>query len=96
MVLKDSIGYVMSPTKEQVEYLLKKCEPLIGGAIDTAKIGLVTEPKVSVKDRRILEELKDMSNILKRYKDITDIKIENKRLLFRYDNRPYSIISDPS
>jgi len=96
MVKKDNIGYVMSPSMEQVKYLLKKCEPLIGGPVDSSKIGLVEAPKLGVKERRIEEELNNLTHVLKAGADITDIKVKDKRLYFKYKGRPYGIVSDPS
>jgi hypothetical protein len=98
MVLKGELTKVMSPTREQVEYILKKASPLIGGPIDKQRIGAPDIPKVGTKERRIGEELELISSILEHGgpNSITDLKIKNKRIYFKYNGRPYGVVSDPS
>jgi hypothetical protein len=96
MVFKDNLSLVMSPTKEQVDYILKRAEPVIGGPIDKQKIGSIDVPKVSVKSRRINNELSELLLSLKKIKGIDKLKVDNQKLYFTYNNRPYSVVSDPS
>jgi hypothetical protein len=96
MVVRGSLNVVMSPTKSQVNYILTHVKPLIGGPIDNEKVGHIKEVKVGVKDRRINEELENIFHVLKTGADITDLKIKDKRLYFKYNGRNYGVVSDPS
>jgi hypothetical protein len=96
LVVRDKINVVMSPTPKQVQYILTHVEPLIGGSIDHSKVGFIPDPKIGVKDRRINDELSDLFHILKTGNGVTDLKIDNKRLYFKYKNRPFGVVSDPS
>jgi hypothetical protein len=98
MVRRDSLTVVMSPTQDQIRYILQRAVPLIGGAVDGAKIGHIVEPKIGVKARRISEELEMISFILEHGgpSSVTDLKIKNNKLTFKYNGRPFGVVSDPS
>lgn len=96
LVVRGALNVVMSPTRSQVNYILTHVTPLIGGPVDAEKVGHIKEVKVGVKERRINEELENIFHVLKNGTDITDLKIKNKRLYFKYAGRPYGVVSDPS
>lgn len=96
MVLRDKINVVMSPSKQQTDYILSKVEPLIGGPVDKSRIGAIDAPKAGIKERRINDELEEIQSILMRGPEIDKLRVLNKRLYFTYKGRRYGVVSDPS
>jgi hypothetical protein len=88
-----NLGMVYSPSKEQMNKILTRSTPLIGGSIDKEKVGYTVEPKVGIKAKRISEELELISSILQHGgpNSVTDLKVKSNKLFFKYNGRSFSV-----
>ena len=98
LVRRGELTKVMSPDSKQVAYILARVEPLIGGPIDSAKVGHIVEPKIGIVDKRKSEGLEAIAKILSKVKDpsLDNVKLRDKRIYFTYNNKPYGVVIDPS
>jgi hypothetical protein len=90
---RDNMGMVYSPTKLQMDKILKRTVSLIGGQVSNEKVGYVVEPKLGIKARRNLTAFEAVQKLLSCIQDpeFTDLKLKSNKLFFKYNGRLFSV-----